>query len=291
MNPFVIYITIVGVYIGIQIFTARKRSVNEHLSKAPLPSVSDTDIVFHGHSLDYTQEELDLILEKRFCYYRDLEPGLKERFIQRLIDFINIKTFIIKEGEGFKEMPVLVSAAAIQLTFGLKEYLLPFYKYIRIYPEEYVAPHALKILAGNVSGCTITVAWNHVLQGYENSCDGINVGLHEMSHALYYHKQIVYKQQALKFNLSYEKLMAKAAHAYEKEKGGYVDLYSKYAESNLQEFWAESIELFFERPGDLVHQYPELYTSLCKLLKQDPLIKSTPVTIKKPAIHRLKLNI
>ena len=35
-------------------------------------------------------------------------------------------------------MPVLISAAAIQLTFGLKKYLLPNFKFIHIYPKEFL---------------------------------------------------------------------------------------------------------------------------------------------------------
>lgn len=44
--------------------------------------------------------------------------------MKRLHKFLVSKTFIIKDDEGFKEMPVLVSAAAVQLTLGLKLYLL-----------------------------------------------------------------------------------------------------------------------------------------------------------------------
>jgi hypothetical protein len=47
--------------------------------------------------------------------------------------------FIIKASEGVREMPVLVSASAVQLTFGLPDFTLSFYRYIRIYPAEFVS--------------------------------------------------------------------------------------------------------------------------------------------------------
>ena len=61
------------------------------------------------------------------------------------------KIFIIKDDKGLREMPVLISASAVALTFGLKDFRLPFYKYIRIYPEEYVAEAILPGL-GNLHG-------------------------------------------------------------------------------------------------------------------------------------------
>ena len=40
---------------------------------------------------------------------------------------------------------------------------------------------------------------------------------------------------------------------------------------DFQEFWAESIEIYFKSPDRLQLHYPELYTVLCDLLNQDPL--------------------
>ena len=50
-----------------------------------------------------------------------------------------------------------------------------------------------------------------------------------------------------------------------------------YAETNLQEFWAESVELFFEKPFDFNSHYPNVYKALKLLLNQDPLNKTFPV--------------
>jgi Mlc titration factor MtfA (ptsG expression regulator) len=49
------------------------------------------------------------------------------------------------------------------------------------------------------------------------------------------------------------------------------DLYSDYALKNFQEFWAESMEIFFEKPAQLKMTYPKLYDSLVEILNQDPL--------------------
>ena len=44
-----------------------------------------------------------------------------------------------------------------------------------------------------------------------------------------------------------------------------------YAGTNYHEFWAVSVEVFFENPIRLKHELPLLYDSMARLLKQDPM--------------------
>lgn len=174
-------------------------------------------------------------------------------------------------------MPVLVSASAVQLTFGLKHYRLPFYKYIRIYPEEYIAGHSFNVLVGTVQGNTITIAWNHLLKGNENPTDGSNVGLHEMSHALYIQKMVIEEKYARKFAVQYNDLLTECTLASKTEIQGMQNLYSAYADTNVQEFWAESVELFFEKPLALSEHYPNVFEAMKWLLNQNPLAPEYPL--------------
>jgi len=48
-------------------------------------------------------------------------------------------------------------------------------------------------------------------------------------------------------------------------------MFDSYALRNKDEFWATSIELFFERAGPPQQKHPQLYTSLCDILNQNPL--------------------
>ncbi len=193
------------------------------------------------------------------------------------------KTFIIKDDEAFREMPVLASASAIQLTFGLKQYLLPFYKYIRIFPEEYFGDHSFKILAGNVQGNTISIAWSHFLKGYENDKDGSNVGMHEMGHALYFQKLVIEENYLKRFTTQYNHLITECREAHALEIAEQKDLYSNYANQDLQEFWAESIELFFEKPAHLNNTYPEIFKAMSLLLNQNTLNITCPLLNQNPS--------
>jgi Mlc titration factor MtfA (ptsG expression regulator) len=232
-------------------------------------------LVYDGKNLPLSPNDIDQILLKRFPYYQSLDASLKQKFLRRVISFIKEKVFIIRHYEGYKEMPVLLSAAAIQITFGLQHYKLPFFKYIQIHPEEYFAQNSLRVLAGHVYGNTITVAWNHFLQGFSEH-DGKNVGLHEMAHALYYQHIIADIVKHKPFVANFELVMAEGQETFDCNKDN-RELFSDYAFKNLQEFWAESLELFFEKPFELQRCYPDLFTGLRSLLKQDPLQLSNPV--------------
>ena len=62
---------------------------------------------------------------------------------------------------------------------------------------------------------------------------------------------------------------------YDLEKLPGWGLYSDYAMKDFQEFWAESVEIFFEKPLQMKALYPELYAAMSDLLNQDPQMLPT----------------
>ena len=228
--------------------------------------------VYYGDELNLGKETITGILIKYFPYFRALDTADRKKFLKRLADFMDTKTFKIHDQDGFREMPVLISAAAIQLTFGLGRYLLPQFEFIHIYPEEFLHRNAaFNFLEGNVSGQSINISWKHFLEGYQVPDDGQNVGLHEMAHAYYWQNFITKDNIDRGFVSTFPGFNSTANKVFEQEKKQGNDLYSDYALKNSHEFWAESIEIFFEKPVQLKLAYPELYDSLKILLNQDPL--------------------
>ncbi len=227
---------------------------------------------YHGSELNFLNNQLEEILVKRFPFYNRLPADQQLIFIQRLRKFIACKTFKIHGENKFKEMPVLISAAAIQLTFGLRKFLLPHFKFIHIYPQEFLrVKPILCFLEGNVSGHAINLSWKHFLDGYAIPNDGLNVGLHELAHALYYQTFEAAENIDSNFRNSYDSFNVNGNMAYDSEKTVEGGLYSEYAVKNFQEFWAESVELFFEKPVEMSKYYPDLYDTMKSLLNQDPL--------------------
>ncbi len=223
---------------------------------------------YAGRDLIFSNTEINRICLKYNSYYCNLSGEKKDTFIARLKKFLQTKTFYICSNQGYKEMPVLVSAAAIQITFGLDDFLLPYFENIVIHPQEYFGTNPLRILEGNVQGTSINLSWKHFLEDYQNPADGKNVGLHEMAHAL----QVQYL-----FNTGRDTNEFKEDFAYfdkvddeiiKTEKNRLGSLFDSNALSNVNEFWATSVELFFEKPLDLKARHPELYKSICIVLNQ-----------------------
>ncbi|HEX6333204.1 MAG TPA: zinc-dependent peptidase [Flavisolibacter sp.] len=273
----VIYGLVVAWYIYSDILEKRTRKHRNYTQKCRPPALDAEDFVIDGRKAPISRTDIEEILDRRYPFFRGLAAEDRSRFLLRTERFMRDKVFIVKDDEAFREMPVLVSASAVHLTLGMRDYKLPFYRYIRIYPQEYFAGHGFRVLAGNVEDNTITVAWNHFLQGFHDPRDGSNVGLHEMSHALYIQKMVIDEDHAPTFGERYRALITECRTAFDAEMKGHIDLYSDYATTDMQEFWAESVELFFEKPGQLQLKYPAVFRAMKELLNQDPLNAEQPV--------------
>jgi len=228
-------------------------------------------LVYPGEKLDFTDDLIRKVLVRHFSFFTKLVAPDQDKFIQRLRRFMRSKIFVVHDIKAFREMPILLSASAVQITFGLDKFSLPHYDFIRIYPREFVAMAPMRVLIGNVSGNTINIAWKHFLEGYHNREDSSNVGLHEMAHALYFQNCETNEYIDHNFKESFHLFTAFGEKIFDRERHTALGLYSDYAMKNFQEFWAESIEIFFESPQRMQTHYPELYTILCDLLCQDPL--------------------
>lgn len=229
-------------------------------------------LVYPGDKLDFSDEVIVTVLEKHLPYFNTLSYERKQLFLRRLKKFLALKTFVIHDKSGFKEMPILISATAIKLSMGLQEFTLPHYTHIHIFPAEFIGLYPnLRVLTGNVSGNSIHISWKHFLEGYQLPEDGQNVGLHEMAHAYYYQNFETGEAIDDDFVSNFDMFDITGKMILEKEKTSKFPFYSAYGLTNFQEFWAESVELFFERPQQFKQNYGELYYIMVNLLKQDPL--------------------
>ena len=237
----------------------------------PAPIQQTSALVYSGNTLNFTDDFIVEVLTKRFRFYNQLHDNDKVKFIRRLKKFMALKTFVIHDVGGFKEMPLLICATAVQICFGLDKYLLPNFDTFNIYPNEFVSTQpSLRVLIGNVTGNTINLSWKHFLDGFQYSADGQNVGIHELAHALYYQTFIVEKNVDREFRDSFVDFNNYGNKVYDVEKLPGPGLYTEYAIRDFQEFWAESVEIFFEKPVQMKTVYPELYMAMSDLLNQDP---------------------
>ena len=241
---------------------------DDHLPTIPPPPVA---LYYKGNTLNFEDKLIKEVLNKHSPFYNKLNDDGKIKFGRRLKKFIYEKTFIIHDVSGFKEMPILISATAIQISFGLDRYLLPNFDTFNIYPGEFIGTHPfLRILAGNVTGKTINLSWKHFLEGFQYPDDGQNVGMHELAHALHYQTFVAEVNIDREFKDGFVDFDSTGNKVFGLEKVAGGGLYTSYAMRDFQEFWAESVEIFFEKPLQMKNTYPDLYAAMSDLLNQDP---------------------
>lgn len=211
------------------------------------------------------------LLETHFPYYRKLATQKeRNRFVRRVICFSRLKEFRFQDMEKSKDVCDLVSAAAIQLTFGLRNFRLPYFDTLHIINGEYRHFAYATPFQGHVSNGQIYLSWPHVKYGYEQKNDSYNVGLHEMAHALAWQNYYTEDNHDPHFRRHFPEFSAVGRPLFQRMQNGEQNLLGNYAATNYDEFWATSVEVFFEQPVQMQKELPEFYKALCRLLKQNP---------------------
>ena len=211
------------------------------------------------------------IVSKYISYYNKLPDAGKLRFLKRVYYFKNSKHFHYVDLEEKPEMPVLLSAAAVQLTFGLRSYLLPFFKNIYLIADAYRAKDIEGLNVGHVSTTGIYISWKYLLEGFKNDTDGVNTAIHEMAHALRHQNNMLDFGMDKEFHTDFAKYTQQYGPALIQALLHRRSILRNYAFTNFEEFWAVSVEAFFELPQELKTNLPAIYHSLCEVLNQDPM--------------------
>lgn len=205
-------------------------------------------------------------------YYRTLNSDEKKRFEIRLHSFISEKHFIGKNGfEITEKSKVLISAAAIQITFGLDEYMLYHFSKIYVYPDVFYSKGGRAYHRGEVNlGGSLSLSWKHFEEGFADYGDQRNLGLHEMAHAVKL-QNLMKSDYDEAFSRYYHRWFNIVQEKFHKLKSGEGNFLRKYAGTNMHEFFAVCIEHFFEAPERFNRELPEIYLNFCILLNQNPL--------------------
>jgi len=224
-------------------------------------------------------DEYEECLQHYSSYYRGLSPKLQNKFKLRLYiskKFIDFKP--VQFDEVTEEMKILITSALIQMTFGLDKYILRTFKTIYVVPNTYSFKQ-YKALLGHVDYNVniIAMSWPSVQHGFIIPHDAFNVAIHELAHAIQaenrqrlYFSKFFKDLDLLKFNHEgikklYE-IRAKRHH-YLRE----------YAANNMIEFFAVSVETFFEQSETFKMKLPKLYGLMVELFKQDPSKETNPL--------------
>jgi MtfA peptidase len=226
-------------------------------------------------------------LATNFRYYNNLSPTDRLVFERRVQKFISLKDFQGREGLNITtEMRTLVAASAIQITFGFPSVYLHRFTKVILYPDVYYSTISEAYHEGEVNSAGIIVlSWQNLLQGYLNPYDGRNLGLHEMAHALKISDATSHPGYDFFDRHAFYDFVSYAREEMQLIVNGEASFFRQYASSNDHEFFAVAIENFFERPLEFNDFHSQMYTSLARLLNQDPLNRVHSQTRKQQQLH------
>ncbi|HEY4149104.1 MAG TPA: zinc-dependent peptidase [Chitinophagaceae bacterium] len=216
------------------------------------------------------EEYYHAIVVAHLPYFRRLTQGEQHKLLFRTYLINRSKKFHYVGIEKKEEMPVLISAVAAQLTLGLDKFSLNYFRDVFVLQHDYHYGYYSLPFMGHVDSTGIYLSWDNFLTGIHRSADNSNVGLHEMAHALTYVNFIVKTEEDKHFKKEFKNFSKVARPIFQSMQQGERNLLGDYAATNYHEFWAVSVETFFENPFRLKYELPELYEAMVKLLKQDP---------------------
>lgn len=217
--------------------------------------------------------EYDQILTKNNLFYNNLSKERRRIFLMRLYNFMKKTEFVPCEmNEITTEMKVLISSVAIQITFGMNNFLGRLVKRIKVYPDIYYSRLLDAQLKGHFNPIgEIHISYKHFLSSAKLSDDGIHLGLHELAHALH-HCFTKTPEYSFFINDLIKKLSDHVKTKQEINDGNNTMGFLRgYASNNEFEFFAICIENFFERPQQLYEKLPMVYKHFSFLLNQNPL--------------------
>ncbi len=231
--------------------------------------------IYNPYSLPPIRPHYRGILKKHFTFYNQLPAKSKKLFEKRVQYFIHLKKFIAR-GRGVdyvtEEMKVLVAASAVQITFGLPKVFLKNFHSILIFGDTYYSKISHNYHKGEVNPRRglIVLSWKYFVDGYLDKSDGINLGLHEMAHALHIENGIWNGEWGFLHRPALRKWEKIAKTEMEKAKTG-ESILRAYAGTNSYEFFACAVEVFFEKPFELKGYSLEMYDLLSGILNQNPI--------------------
>lgn len=249
-------------YLAVFAFYYRRYYYVKNLSK-PERTRHVPGAVFNQH---------DKILITHIPYYTQLSYEGRQRFVGRLMRVNKEMNVQGRESlEITEEMRILIAASITQLTYGFKNPDIPFLKGVVVFPKIFYSKLAKAWVKGlSLGNGVVFLSWEDFLEGYRNSTDTYNLGLHEFTHALRFQKEHEEEFDS-RLETYFEEWEQVGMPVFMRVKNGEEKFFRAYGGVNTGEFFSVCVENFFEIPDRFSKELPDLYYHLCYLLKQDPL--------------------
>jgi MtfA peptidase len=221
--------------------------------------------------------EWEAVLQREVVFFRALDPGEQMRFRRELQVFLGEKRITGIQLELDATTRVLTAASAIIPIFGFPEWEWDQINEVLVYPNRFDNEYAFEggseeqtlgmVGSGTLNGLMI-LSKPDLLDGFRNSGDKRNVGLHEFAHLVDKSDGAIDGLPGVGLDRAaigpwIELVRRKMAEM----RRGESDI-NLYGLTNEAEFFAVATEYFFERPGVMERKHPELYAMLSRIFQQ-----------------------
>jgi MtfA peptidase len=219
-----------------------------------------------------------VILEQQVPFYQKFDDATRQRFEEKLKNFIFTKDFFAQSGLIVDDsMKVLIAATACRLSVNLPGEYYSRLQNITIFKER--IPSEDGFVSGLGSKTKVSIVWDDFLYGLKQETDGYNIGYHEFAHSLDDADGALDGQPRMcppaLYGIWIEVIQEGLEQLRAAERNGWNNVLDKYGAKDEVELFAVATETFFEKPRGLSTEYPELYSLLAHYYHQDPARQSS----------------
>jgi len=229
------------------------------------------------------------LIQRHVVFFHRLSASDRAELLGHVQVFLSEKRF---EGCGgfaiTDEVRVTVAAQACLLLLHRRTDYFPDLLTILVYPLSYMVEEKRQLgehvweegtvgrlgETGRRMG-SLVLSWGAVKHGAADPADGKNVVLHEFAHQLDFENHaadgvpgLATREQQLSWS---EVMRSEFASLRTADESGILTLLNTYGATDPAEFFAVSVEAFFEQPRALHARHPKLYAELRNYFNQDPV--------------------
>ncbi len=237
-------------------------------------------------SKDQFSNKDEEVLKKGFLPYSKLTTAEQDLLKKKILYFLKYKKFCPLQGVQItREMQLLISACACFLVLNIPGEIFPglyniyismssFVEKENILDLETMEPKFSPRLGESWQGGPVVLSWSTVEQDFMNWYDGHNVVLHEFAHQLDgldggmdgtppLKSRGSLNKWAFFMENDFKELRNKVAHHQKSDIGS-------YGATNAAEFFAVTVEEFYEKPHAFKKNHPEIFDLYLEYFKFDP---------------------
>lgn len=202
-------------------------------------------------------------------FYQKLDKRRKRFFAHRTAVFLEETNFVGRDGLVVDDfMRMQVTMMVIQLTFGMRHYLLEYLNTIILYPGSFysILNQTENIGEFNPRSKALVLSWKDFQKGNLHIDNGRNLGVHEITHAIHYNSIKMNNISSEIFYDTFLQLEEYLGSAKLRQEIVDTKILREYAFTNKFEFIAVLIEVFMESPDTLKQKFPQIYSYVVQML-------------------------